>query len=207
MDSPRTWRPQATAYKSGPYTTEAKGAPKVDGESVPRRTLTAKDSLIYLPTDGVETVYDILRHSAAKYGNAKALGSRKLLRTHEEVKKVKKTVDGKELTVDKKWTYYEMSEYHFMSFEEYEQMAIHCGAGLRKLGMQKDDRLHIFAATTPYWLAMAHGTKFADSEQPWADFFPRGHYTVNAHSDRVRYARGRRLTAFPLSNACQIHLS
>lgn len=157
MDSPRTWRPQAMVYKPGPYTAETTGATKLEGESIPRRTLAAKDSLRNVPEKGVETVYDILRHSATKYGNAKALGSRQLLRTHEEVKKVKKTVDGKEEIVDKKWTYFELSEYRFMSFEEYEQMAFHCGAGLRKLGMQKDDRLHIFAATTPYWLAMAHG--------------------------------------------------
>lgn len=161
MDSPRTWRPQAMVYKSGPYTGEAPGAPTVDGESPPRRTLAAKDGLKIVPDDGVETVYDILRHSARKYGNAKALGSRKLLRTHEEVKKVKKTVRGKEETVDKTWAYFEMSDYHFMTFLEYEQMALQCGAALRKLGMQKDDRLHIFAATTPYWLAMAHGTPLA----------------------------------------------
>ena len=145
-------------YKPAPYTAEATGAVKVDGESIPRRTLAAKDSLRTIPEEGVETVYDILRYSASKYGDAKALGSRKLVRTHDEVKKVKKTIDGKEEMVDKKWTYFEMSEYHFMSFREYEQMAIQCGAGLRKLGLEKNDRLHIFAATTPYWLAMAHGT-------------------------------------------------
>ncbi|KAL8755644.1 MAG: hypothetical protein Q9184_004737 [Pyrenodesmia sp. 2 TL-2023] len=157
MDNPRTWRPQAMVYRPGPHTAEATGAPKVDGETIPRRALAAKDGLTKVPEDGVETVYDILRHSAKKYGHAKALGSRKLVRTHEEIKKVKKTVAGKEEIVDKKWTYFEMSEYRFMSFLEYEQMALQCGAGLRKVGMNNDDRLHIFAATTPYWLAMAHG--------------------------------------------------
>lgn len=157
MDSPRTWHPRAMVYKPGPYTSQVSGAKTVDGESLPRRTLAAKDGLRVVPQEGVETVYDILRHSAKKYGNAKALGSRKLLRTHDEVKKVKKMVGGKEETVDKTWTYFEMGEYHFMTFLEYEQLALQCGAALRKLGMQKDDRLHIFAATTPYWLAMAHG--------------------------------------------------
>ncbi|KAI4185084.1 MAG: hypothetical protein LQ346_005990 [Caloplaca aetnensis] len=157
MESPRTWRPQAMVYQPGPYTAEATGADIVAGETVPRRAVAAKDGLIKVPEDGVETVYDILRHSARKYGHANALGSRKLIRTHEEIKKVKKTVQGKEETVDKRWTYFEMSEYHFISFLEYERMAFQCGAGLRKLGMSKDDRLHIFAATTPYWLAMAHG--------------------------------------------------
>ncbi|KAL8677296.1 MAG: hypothetical protein Q9186_006257 [Xanthomendoza sp. 1 TL-2023] len=157
MDSPRTWRPQPTIYRPGPYTVEASDAVKVDGESIPRRIIAAKDGFKTVPEDGVKTVYDILRHSASKYGHAQALGSRKLLRTHEDIKKVKKTVEGRETTVDKKWAYYELSDYRYMSFREYEQMALQCGAGLRKLGMNKDDRLHIFAATTPYWLAMAHG--------------------------------------------------
>ncbi|KAL8672557.1 MAG: hypothetical protein Q9168_002993 [Polycauliona sp. 1 TL-2023] len=157
MDNPRTWRPQPTVYKPGPYTANATGASKLDGESIPRRTLTATDGLKTSPGDGVETVYDILRHSANKYGDAKALGSRTLLKTHNEVKQVKTTVDGKEQTTDKKWTYFEMSGYDYMTFREYERMALQCGAGLRTLGMKKDDRLHIFAATTPYWLAMAHG--------------------------------------------------
>ncbi|KAL8715288.1 MAG: hypothetical protein Q9220_001246 [cf. Caloplaca sp. 1 TL-2023] len=157
MENPRTWRPQATIYKSGPHTVEASGAAKIKGESIPRRNLAAKDKLRTVPEEGVRTVYDILRHSAAKYGDAKAVGSRKLIRTHEEVKKIKKTIEGKEETVDKKWTYFEMSEYHYITFLEYEQMALRCGAGLRKLGLAKGDRLHLFAATTPYWLAMAHG--------------------------------------------------
>lgn len=31
------------------------------------------------------------------------------------------------------------------------------GSGLRKLGLNKGDRTHIFAATSSYWLAMSHG--------------------------------------------------
>ena len=155
----KNWAPQPRPYKPGPYTADATGHPKVDGETIPRRNIRTKDGLVLTPGDGVTTLYDILTRSSKKFGNTKALGSRKIVRTHDEVKKVKKTVDGKEEMVDKKWTYYEMSEYHYMSFIEYERTAIQCGAGMRKLGMEKDDRLHIFAATTPSWLAMAHGMR------------------------------------------------
>lgn len=206
MESPRTWRPQAMVYRPGPYTAEASGAPKVDGETIPRRAVAARDGLTIVPEDGVETVYDILRHSAKKYGYANALGSRKLIRTHEEIKKVKKTAEGKEETVDKKWTYFEMSKYHFMSFLEYEQMALQCGAGLRKLGMNKDDRLHIFAATTPYWLAMAHGTMPEARDVLPAKSLYRSRNTVNAHCDRLRHSRRRRITAFSLPDPRQSHL-
>ena len=153
----KTWTPQPRPYKSGPYTAETPSHPKVDGETIPRRNTRTKDSLVLTPGDGVATLYDILTRSSKKFGNANALGSRKVVRTHDEVKKIKKTVDGKEEMVDKKWTYFELSEYQYMSFIEYERTAIQCGAGMRKLGMNKNDRLHIFAATTPSWLAMAHG--------------------------------------------------
>lgn len=147
MNNKRTWYPQPKSYKSGPFTIEASGYEPVDGETIPRRNVRCKDGLITKPDEHTATVFDVLRRSAEKYGNAKAIGQRDLIRTHDEVKKIKKTVDGKQTEVDKKWTYYEMSEYHYMSFNEYEKMALQCGAGLRKLGMKRDDRLHIFAAT------------------------------------------------------------
>ena len=131
----------------GPFSVEAPGYTPVEGETIPRRHPSAKDKLISSPSDDVKTIYDILKRSADKYGNAKALGSRKIVKTHSEVKKVKKTIDGQTKEVDKQWTYFELSEYSYISFVEYEKMVLQIGAGLRKVGMAKDDRLHLFAAT------------------------------------------------------------
>ncbi|GAB7348338.1 hypothetical protein MBLNU459_g6312t1 [Dothideomycetes sp. NU459] len=149
--------PQPKQYKKGPFTVEVPGVEKKDGETIPRRHPMAKDGLILTPEEGIETVYDVLRRSSAKFGNAKALGHRTLIKEHREVKQIKKTVDGKETTQDKTWTYYELSEYNYMSFVEYEKLVHKVGAGFRKLGMNKDDRVHIFASTSPWWLATAHG--------------------------------------------------
>ena len=66
---------------------------------------------------------------------------------HEEVKKVKTIVDGKETMQDKKWQYYELSPYNYMSFTEYENLVHKVGSGFRALGMNKGDRVHVFAAT------------------------------------------------------------
>lgn len=153
----KTMVPQPKQYKKGPFTVEASGYEKKKGETIPRRHPLCKDELRTRPEEGVATIYDIVRRSSDKFGNAKALGSRKLIRMHEEVKKVKKTVDGKETTVDKKWQYYEMSGYEYMSFVEYEKLTLKIGSGFRHLGMKKNDRVHIFAATSAYWLAIAHG--------------------------------------------------
>jgi len=149
--------PQPRQYRPAPYTLEVKDAKPVDGETIPRRNARCVDELRKTPEAGISTVYDILRRSSEKYGNAKAVGLRKLIQMHEENKKVKKFVDGKETEVDKKWTYYELSGYNFLSFTEFEQLSLKIGAAFRKLGMKAADRVHIFAATHAYWLATAHG--------------------------------------------------
>ena len=133
--------------KRPPFSVEATGYEKVKGETIPRRNPIAKDKLITRPSDEVGTVFDNLKRAAEKFGNAKAIGSRKLIKTHTENKKVKKMVDGQEMEVDKKWTYYEMSGYTYISFVEYEKLALSCGSGLRNLGLVKDDKLHLYGAT------------------------------------------------------------
>lgn len=153
----KTMVPQPKVYKKPPYTVEAPGHEKKDGETIPRRNVRTKDGLIVVPEEGIDTIFEVVKRSSKKFGNAKAVGKRRLLETHEETKKVKKMVDGKEQEVDKKWTYFELSKYDYMSFVEYEQLVLKVGSGFRQLGMKASDRVHLFAATHPYWLAVAHG--------------------------------------------------
>ena len=133
--------------QSGPFTVEASGYEPVKGETIPRRHPSAKDKLALTPAEDVKTIFDILKRSADAFGNAKCMGTRKVVKTHEEVKKIKKLVDGKEQEVDKKWTYFELSEYSYMSFVEYEKLCMQIGSGLRKLGLTKGDRLQLYGAT------------------------------------------------------------
>lgn len=133
--------------KRGPFTVEASGYEPVDGETIPRRHPASKDKLATSPSEDVKTIFDIFKRSADKFGKAKALGSRRIIKVHQETKKVKKTIDGQTTEVEKKWSYFELSGYSFMSFVEYEKLVLQIGAGLRMLGMAKSDRLHLFAAT------------------------------------------------------------
>jgi long-chain acyl-CoA synthetase len=133
--------------KKPPFSVEASGYAKKDGETIPRRHPMAKDKLIVLPADEVKTIYDNLKRAAAKFGNAKAIGTRKIIKIHVENKKVKKIVDGQEQEVDKKWTYYELSGYSYISFTEYEKLALDCGSGLRNLGISKENKMHLYGAT------------------------------------------------------------
>lgn len=147
MVNRKTMAPQAQRVRKPPFTVDATGVQKVEGETIPRRNLASKDGLISVPEPGVNTIYDILKRGSEKFGNAKCVGYRKLIREHQEKKQITKMVDGKETKTDKTWNYFELSEYQYMSFIEYERQAKSCGAGLRKLGMESGDKLHIFATT------------------------------------------------------------
>ncbi|EFQ33159.1 AMP-binding enzyme [Colletotrichum graminicola] len=140
----------------GPFSVPSPGVEAKDGETVPRRLPQAIPDLITIPGGSITTTYELVKQSAEKYGNAKCLGSRKLVNTHRETKKIKKMVDGEEREVDKQWTYFELSPYEYITFHEYERLTLQLGAGLRKLGMAKADRVHIYAATSSHWLAMSH---------------------------------------------------
>jgi long-chain acyl-CoA synthetase len=148
---------QPRIVKKPPFTLEVPGYKPVEGETIPRRHPLSVNKLQDRPQEDITTVFDVIKRSSEKYGNAKALGSRKLIKTHQEVKKVKKVVDGQEEEVDKTWTYFELSGYEYISFHEYETLTHQLGAGFRKLGLVKNDRIHIFAATSAHWLATSHG--------------------------------------------------
>lgn len=149
--------PQARSSKHGPVSVEVEGVPKVEGETIPRRNARTKDALKLKPHEDISTLYELVKYASNKFGNAKAMGSRRILRTHTETKKVKKMIDGEQREVDKNWIYFELSDYKYQTFVEFDKLIHDLGAGLKKLGLKPHDRLHLFAGTSSQWLAMAHG--------------------------------------------------
>jgi len=176
--------------KKPPFTVDADGYEPVEGETIPRRHPLAKHKLISRPSDDVATVFDILKRGADKFGNAKAVGTRRMIKTHQVSKKVKKTVDGQTKMVDKKWTYFELSGYSYISFVEYEKLALQIGAGFRSLGMNKGDRVHLFAATR-YTIKCdsLYVISFTDSavQRTLARSIARRCVTIHANSHRLRH--------------------
>jgi long-chain acyl-CoA synthetase len=133
--------------KNPPFTIEVAGSTPVEGETIPRRNARSPNKLLSQPEDGVATIFDIIKKSAEKYGDRKAVGTRKLIKTYNETKKVKKVIEGHVQEVDKNWTYFELSGYSYLTFKEYETLVLQMGAGLRKLGLVTNDRVHMFAST------------------------------------------------------------
>ena len=144
----KSYTPLPKIYTPGLCTVEAPGFERVPGETIPRRNAKTPNALVVSPDpEHIKVMPDLLKYASAKYGNAKAVGSRKLIKMHDEVKKIKKMVDGQEQEVDKKWSYFELSPYTYQTFAEFEKMCLDLGAGLRKLGMTAGDKVHLFAAT------------------------------------------------------------
>ena len=113
----------------------------VPGETPIRRSIKAPYELMKTPAVGVETLYDVLQYAASSYKHRRGFGYRKLEQTfHEE-----KAASGSEKP--KKWTYFQLSSYHYFTYQEAAELTRMLGAGLRKLGMKKGDKLHIFAST------------------------------------------------------------
>ncbi|KAL2060140.1 hypothetical protein VTL71DRAFT_9962 [Oculimacula yallundae] len=150
-----TFEPRMT--RPPPFTVTTPDSPSIPGETAPRRNARTSHKLFSRPDENTNTLFDIVEQSAIKYGDKQALGSRKLTRMHHETKKVKKLVDGELQEVDKKWSYFELSGYEYITYTQYHQLTLDIGAGLRKLGLASPDRVHMFASTSAHWLAIAHG--------------------------------------------------
>lgn len=131
-----------------PYSIDS-GVGVNDGEGAcpPRRNIKSKDGLKTTPHPDISTVYELLVYVAKRSGKRDCLGSRELIDTHEETKVIKKMVDGKEINVPKKWTYFELSPYSYISYEDLLNQANSIGAGLVHYGLKPKNILEIYAST------------------------------------------------------------
>lgn len=138
---------QPSMKRKPPFSVEVPGVEKKEGETIPRRNPLARDAIIGTPTAEIKTTWDIVQRAVKKFGNAKCMGTRTLIKEHVENKKVKKIIDGKEQEVDKKWTFFELSGYSYISYIEYEKQVRDIASGLAGLGLNKQDKVHVYGAT------------------------------------------------------------
>ena len=83
----------------------------------------------------------------SKFSDKNGFGYRDLIKEHTEEKTVKKMVKGKEIEEQKKWTYYEMSDYKYITFGQIKDQVQAVGSGLRELGIEKGKTFNVYAAT------------------------------------------------------------
>ncbi|KAJ6626078.1 long-chain-fatty-acid-CoA-ligase [Mycena sp. CBHHK59/15] len=130
--------------------------PSADDEGPTRRLAITADRLVTQPFEGIDTVYDILEYVARTHGSRDALGWRDIVDIHEETKDVTKMVDGKEVVEKKKWKYFQLSDYQYISYVQLRDQVSEIARGLVDLGITADDVFNIYAQTSLNWQLMAH---------------------------------------------------
>ncbi|KAK9460141.1 eukaryotic long-chain fatty acid CoA synthetase (LC-FACS) [Lipomyces oligophaga] len=144
----------AVLHSSPPYTVECGPAASPNETPIRRSVLANKPGtpLKMKPRDDISTTWELINFIAKRYGDKPCLGSRKLIKLHEETKLVKKIVDGKETSVPKKWNYYEMSPYTYISYKELLEQVTVFGSGLKSIGVTL---LEMYASTSANWITLA----------------------------------------------------
>ncbi|CCE90231.1 long-chain fatty acid-CoA ligase FAA1 TDEL_0B01020 [Torulaspora delbrueckii] len=131
-------------------------------ETEPRRNVSnAKAPVVRPPGYSCDTVYEFAMEAFGKGGDRPGMAWRELLDVHEETKMVTKRIDGKEQQVEKKWQYFELSEYRHNSYRELSQIMHDLGRGLVEIGVEpgQQEKLHIYASTSHKWMKMFLGAQ------------------------------------------------
>lgn len=131
----------------GPGSVEVGPEPNQGEGRVRRNYLVAEGDLAARPMDGIDTVYDVLAYVDRAYGDKKAIGYRDVIDIHVEEKEVTKMIGGKEVKEMKKWSYFELSEFKYLTFTELRRTSDSIGRGLADFGLKKGDIFNIYAGT------------------------------------------------------------
>lgn len=123
------------------------GPDNVESGTRTRRLALTKDTLVTQPFEGIDTVHDVLEYAARTHGTKNALGWRDIIDIHEEEKEVKKTIGGKEVTEKKKWKFFQLSDYKYLSFIDVKQAVSEVARGLIELGITENDIVNVYSAT------------------------------------------------------------
>ncbi|KAK6977182.1 long-chain-fatty-acid-CoA ligase [Favolaschia claudopus] len=130
--------------------------PSAPDEGPTRRTAISADKLVQRPFEGIETVWDVIEYVAKTHGGRDALGWRDVVKIHEEEKELTKVVDGKDIKEKKKWKYFELTDYKYISYVQLKERVGEIGRGLVELGLGTEDVFNIYAATSLNWQLLAH---------------------------------------------------
>ena len=122
---------------------------KKEGETQIRRDYLGKDKLIDAPDYGYKTLYELVESFPTK-GQDHLVGYRDLI---EKIpfKTVKTEVNGK---IEEKMLYkYKMSDYKYLSSQQFYDYIHDIANGIHSLGLKKGDRVAIYCETRYEWMA------------------------------------------------------
>ncbi|KAJ3066947.1 long-chain fatty acid-CoA ligase [Podochytrium sp. JEL0797] len=120
------------------------------------RSSKSVSELSECPEEGICTLYDIVQRGFTKMPTKEMFGKRKLIQIIEEEKEVTKQIPGGgEVKEIKKWKFFELGPYEWMTYADAGKLCAAYGSGYRALGMKKGDKLTIFADSSRDWMLTA----------------------------------------------------
>ncbi|CAO3622760.1 unnamed protein product [Mucor hiemalis] len=130
---------------------------KIEGEGLIHRSVLAEEEVVDTPAQGVHTLYDVLQYSVKRRGDTHGMAYRDLEKMVSEEKEVVKVIDGVETKQTKTWKYFQLSPYHYITYNEMSTIVHNIGSALIHLGLSQKSKIEIFAPTSVDWMTVAHG--------------------------------------------------
>jgi long-chain acyl-CoA synthetase len=125
-----------------------------NGETPVRRNVLSPHALSESPHPSIRTVYDLIQFNGRRHGDAPCFGTRKVKKVHVEKQVLKRVVNGVETPVEKSWMFWELGPFEYRSYKEVAVEGLTIGHGLSKLGLEKGDKIALYADTSYDRLAM-----------------------------------------------------
>lgn len=129
------------------------------GETAPRRNIGAKAKPWEFPGNNPDsdTIWGLLNWACKEYSSQDAMGWRSVVDVHEEEKMVTKKIDGKIQQIPKKWTYFQLSGYTYITYATLLTTVKEYAAGILSLGIkpQGEELFHIYGKTSALWFQTA----------------------------------------------------
>ncbi|KAJ2686514.1 long-chain fatty acid-CoA ligase, partial [Coemansia sp. RSA 1285] len=111
-----------------------------DTETPTRRFHTTADAIVDRADPEITDIYSALLQGKETRGDMNILGKRDVLGIVTENKVVQHKVDGKMESVEKKWSFFKLGEYKWMTYTQVADYTKDLGAGFRKLGLEPKSR-------------------------------------------------------------------
>ncbi|KAJ1947035.1 long-chain fatty acid-CoA ligase, partial [Linderina macrospora] len=124
-------------------------------ETPVHRYPTATHKLMDSALPNLLTVYDALQYRIGQEPDKKSLGKRSIIEIVTKDKQVKRTVNGTVETSTKKWSYFRLSDYSWMTYKEIGEATKSLGSGFVHLGLKRDSRVMVYAPTSREWMLCA----------------------------------------------------
>ncbi|KAI9331217.1 hypothetical protein BDR26DRAFT_1011057 [Obelidium mucronatum] len=117
---------------------------------------TETNDLTHRPAEGINTVWDIMSRGFKTRADQEQFGQRRVVNIVEEEKEVtKKVPGGGEVKEIKKWKYFELSPFEWITWGQAEKLTHAYASGYRALGLKAHDKLTVYAETSRDWMFTA----------------------------------------------------